>query len=41
MESLPQTDDRALARPGRDCWWMRAGDSAVRVAWKLLWSWRR
>ena len=27
-------------RPRRDCWWMHAGDAAVRLAWKLLWSWR-
>lgn len=24
----------------RDCWWMHIGDAAVRLAWKLLWSWR-
>jgi hypothetical protein len=33
--------ERAPARPRRDRWWMRIGDVAVRIAWKLLWSWRR
>jgi len=22
-------------------WWMHAGDAAVRLSWRLLWSWRR
>jgi hypothetical protein len=41
MDSLPRMDDQVLARPRRDCWWMRAGDGVVCLAWKLLWSWRR
>jgi hypothetical protein len=41
MDSLPRVDDRVLAGPARDCWWMRTGDTVVRLAWRLLWSWRR
>jgi hypothetical protein len=25
----------------RECRWMHLGDAAVRLAWRLLWSWRR
>ena len=25
----------------REQWWMHTGDVAVRLAWKLLWSWRQ
>jgi len=38
---VPPMTDRVPARPRRDRWWMRVGDVAVRLVWKLLWSWRR
>ena len=37
----------ATAAPGecgrdmREHWWMHAGDGVVRLAWKVLWSWRK
>jgi hypothetical protein len=25
----------------REHWWMHASDGAVRLAWKVFWSWRK